>query len=230
MRKLMPLSEYFPLLLHWLWFGRWYVAIILLPFLSLFWITLVPAMPWLGNCKERDARWIGWLLQAVGFIIVAWGYNSDAKQNERLSLRRWLSQFPRPFFGRILESRAVAFGESNTFGRGMIVKSISSSLTLEERIAALETNMKTYFDEVTSQVADVRMQHSNLSNRFNEYSTSTTANIDGLKESIAESVSGRVQLNLFAVALFLIGITIATLSPEVAAFSGNEVSCSAPLF
>ncbi len=231
MREFEPASIYVRMLKNWLCAGRWYVAIGVVLFATITW-SIIPAIPLLETCKERDARWLGWLLQIVGFFIIAWGYVSDARKNGRLTPKRWLKQFPSPFAARVASGSMNASEDgSDTFSAGgFVTQSVTAFSTIEERLTALEANTKTYFDAIQVQIIEIKSKQSNLAGEFSELNSNMKVSTHSLSEKIDDSVSGKVQLNLFAVALFLVGITVATLSPEIASFVGETMSCSKSLF
>ena len=230
MSKLIPPSRYLRMLCAWIWLGKWYVAIILVVVATICWLAWVQPFGLLGHCKERDARWIGWLLQAAGFWIIAWGYNRDAKQQERLSPRRWFKQFPSFVAKRPAIASAGGFIELTGSARAIVINNTTTTSTIEERLAAFEANTKAYFNETSIQTSELRATLSCLRRDFDDHRNKMSNTVSGLGDRIVESVSGRVQLNLFAVALFLVGITLATLSPEIASGVGFDASCSQPLF
>ena len=229
MRKLVSPSKYLQMLWEWICLGKWYVLVILLSGMTVYWLILLPPFSFLGYCKEREARWLGWLLQVIGFLIIAWGYNSDAKQHERLRPLRWIAQFPKPFAGKIVSVSAVSIGLASGSARGMVIHNTANTSTIEERLAALEANAKAYYNETSIQTSELRKTLSELRRDFNDHRNKMSNTVGNLGERIVESVSGRVQLNLFAVVLFIIGISVATLSPELASYFGFEASCSQPL-
>ena len=230
MRKLLPPSQYLKMLSAWIWLGRWYAVTLLVLVATICWLAWVPPFGLLGDCKERDARWLGWLLQVIGFLIIALGYNRDAKQHERLSPRRWIAQFPRPFAGKIVSASASSISLAMGSARGMVIHNTTSTSSIEERLTALEANTKAYFNETSAQTSELRATLSGLRRDFDDHRNNMSNTVSSLGERIIESVSGRVQLNLFAVALFLVGISVATLSPELASLAGFDTSCANPLF
>ena len=156
--------------------------------------------------------------------------SSLRSRHERLRPWRWLKQFPSFVAKRPAIASAEGFIELTGSARGMAIHNTTTASTIEERLVALEANTKAYFNETTAQTSELRATLSGLRRDFDDHRNNMSNTVSTLGERIVESVSGRVQLNLFAVALFLVGIFVATLSPELASLAGFDTSCAKPLF
>lgn len=231
MARLRPPRAYFSLLRNWLWSGRWYVATILILVAATIGATSLPELDVFGKCREREARILGWLLQAIGFLILAQGYIADAETHHRLTPKAWLVNMPSIWVPPpiTLHANNILTGAA-VLGRVRITQAVGPEATETERIAALERNVSVLFSEVDQNSSEVFERIQKLRLEFDTLGTSLNTQITDVNSTMVNAVSGRVQLNLFAVALFLFGITVASLSPEIASMLGYPPSCAGALF
>lgn len=183
-------------------------------------------MPW---CKERDARILGLTLQLIGFVGLVLIYNRDAHKSEGISLQNWWRSQPnlrrKSVVAMTSAGNLTAKGTSTAYFPG----SLGPNTPIDARVRMLEQDLQALREQMAIEVTNLKygIQEANEIDRTNLNAIDTK--LETLKNETRLSTSSNATLNLVAVTFFLAGVTIATLSPELATILGHDMSCLAPL-
>lgn len=176
-------------------------------------------------CLERQFRLSGMVLQLLGVLVVAVGLRDTRRAFSDLPTTwKSIKQFwaRRPRFGphnRIVGASGIVVGSSSISARGTVRP--GPNATLEERIRKLQEQYERLFDEVGALTNETRSKYKELTTALkterNERTSADLRNRDQLKKAVAEGIP----LEVIGVVFFLLGITAATASPEIASWFGS---------
>jgi len=223
-------GEYLPKLFRHIVKGcvgvRWYVlgVALLASLLIFFWSN------WsMFGCIERDLRLSGLFLQLIGFIQVANGLRKKEKAYKKLGfierVKEYFANFP------IRKGRTVTVG----VGTGGVTaqSSVGAVGVVSRKNPTLEQRVKDNEEAVKQIKETTRKLEQFLSREMSRIDTKIAQNIGELKDQankiekqLEELMVGSIHVEWFGVALFIIGIALASASPEIASFLGHPRSCA----
>lgn len=216
------------------WFGRgwWYwLAVALL-------VAVIVLLVWnraLLDCKERDIRLFGLILQVLGFMIVVRGLHEVGRYFDKPSAmaqaRKYFSEFPLRRRDAIVGTGlGMAVGSSFARGRGRAIPAPGSSIEL--RVELLERTVTSLDSEVGQLDAAHHELKTNTEQALKKEAEERSRATAELKQSLDTAIAGGVYLERLGVGYFVIGIVLATAAPEIASLTwlGGEFSCSRSLW
>jgi hypothetical protein len=157
-----------------------------------------------GSCLERAIRLTGMVLQLFGVITVAMRLRAAQGQfhlpTTWVSVKAWLESFPqfRPQH-RVLTMSAVEAGDS--FGSARARVSAGPATPLDRRVALLEENYASLFDEVGNLDQEMKKNRQELSDALNAERAVRESADTRHEEQLKEAVVGQVHLDFAGVSL-----------------------------
>lgn len=213
-------------MLRWIWDGRPYLA---LPLVPLFIAALMFLMPPILECKERDARFLGLALQLYGFSKIVLLYNREAHRAGGNSFQNWWKNRPRLYRRSVHVVTGTGFSNGTSFASADAFVTAGPNASIKHRLQILEQGQTLLREQVAREVTKLRSDFQETSQSLRSANSDLEREFREVKRGSEASASHNARLNLSAVAFFLTGVAVATLSPEVATFLGYEMSCPNPL-
>jgi hypothetical protein len=170
---------------------------------------------------EARVRWMGLLLQVSGIITVIKGLSELRVQFDRPSLpssmHEWLRNRPRwneKKIGLIIAPSPAVAGTGACSAR--VFASVLQTATLEDRVATLEWNQKSHYNEI----GDIQNQlaqesHSRRRDSGSERSERITED-EKIKQRHESSAVGGLSLQYVSIFWLLLGTVLGTGSAEIA--------------
>jgi hypothetical protein len=227
--RTIPWCEYLPKLFRHIVKGcvgvKWYVfgAVLLVSLFTFFWSN------WSAfGCIEQDVRLAGWLLQLVGFIQVANGLRNTEKAFGKPSIlertKDYLSSFPT----RKARNVTVNLGtghfttQASVGGVGVVIR---NNPTLEQRVEDIENAVEQIKKTTGKLRRDLSHETSRIDTKINRNVSELKDQANKIEEQLEDLMVGSIHVEWFGVVLFIIGITLASASPELAWLFGHPRSC-----
>lgn len=222
-------GEYLPKLFRHIVKGcvgvRWYVlgALFLASLLIFFWSS------WsVFGCIEQDLRLSGWLLQLIGFIQVAKGLRAKETVLQKLGIIEQAKEYLANFPTRKVQNVTVGAGtgrvtvQSSVGAVGVVIR---NNPTLEQRIEDIENAVEKIKETTGKLGQDLSRETSRIDTKINRNMGELKDKANEIEQKLEELMVGSIHVEWFGVALFIIGITLASASPELASFLGHPRSC-----
>ena len=180
------------------------------------------------GCKERDIRWLGLLLQVLGFVVVARQLTTlrrlFRKPSFLLRITNYWGSFPSRYIKKIAVAANVVSGPATV--AGSISVKASANAPLEKRVELLE-----------SEIGGVKQNLSRVQTALSSHQTASRESMDQVREEIRtgiekleklmdQAVVGGIVLEWAGIIYFLAGIVLATGAPEISVLLGYTRQCS----
>jgi hypothetical protein len=182
----------------------------------------------LFSCREPTIRLVGLALQLAGFVIVAWELSQARKQFGRPTilggLVQWLARRPR--FGpkhEIIGVMGVSLGSDTAKARGRVLP--GPDTPLDERVAILQQQYESLFDEVGALDNKLDQNKAELSKRIDNEAAARQEADARNQQQLEEATVGGLHLDWVGVTLFVLGTITGSASVELSSFL--VASCSA---
>lgn len=177
------------------------------------------------ECNERFIRWIGLVLQLLGFVTVAWGLRNLLKEFKNLGfitvLQNYLDSFPlHPPKTHSREVRITV--QSSLSASGVVIRGDSIEAHVE--------HLKSEIERLDAKLGQVTAAQQETEERLVKQAAEYDKILKNLKDSLENLATGGIPLELCGVVCFVIGVFLATGSPEIASFFGYDFSCQKPFF
>lgn len=208
-------------LLRWLrnfavWFAKPRLAWLMLVVLLLAMVIIVRL-----RTDEQTIRITGMVLEIFGLGTVAWGVSQTRRRFGRPSIvaltRQWLGQIPRWPRNHVISLAGVASAGAVGSARGHAVYGVGPNPTIEERVDALEKNLKGLderFNQARNEIeAKVRKQSESIDE---ERRTRASAD-ENLRKTIEDTETGGLHLSAVGLVWLLVGLILSTIPEELAA-------------
>lgn len=177
------------------------------------------------ECQEKTFRLIGMSLQLGGVATVAKGLIDSGKRSKKLNFLEKIALFFKKFPRRSVSivtgwGRAVAPAHKGS-AKGIVLP--GPNTPLERRVELLEGITESLFSEVGILEGKLRAQSAELTLKMTEEVTNRKAEHKMLEEKIGEletelemAVTGNIHIEWLGVFFFIVGIILASASPELA--------------
>jgi len=200
--------------------------VISLLFRQLRWFTRFPYFPeilcllvaigiavWSKN--EVAIRWTGIVLQLFGVFEAAYGIRQTRKLFKRPTFgRQWLAERPRKLTP--ISGVGNAAGFSLVRSRGRARTGVPPGATIQQRLARLEQNYETIFDELGTETSVLRAKDAEIEEKLRSEEGERKTGDSTVSNQLAETAIGGLRLQFSGVMLLLAGIIMGTASPEIA--------------
>ena len=180
------------------------------------------------ECKELEIRWVGIVLQIIGFCLVGWQLIKISRQFGVPSflsrIATYWRKFPSPFNKNI--EHAVRISGTVSFNFDARVKAVSGPhATLEKRVNFLESEIKDIQGDLNKVNSTLNSQKDESRKSLEELRSDTTKDMKQIKELLNNAVVGEIHLDWIGFFYLLAGIVLASGAPEIAGMVGYEVGC-----
>ena len=180
------------------------------------------------ECKEREVRWAGIVLQIIGFCLVGWQL---IKISRKFGVPSFLSRiatywrrFPSPFKKNI--ELAVGFSGTMSGNFDARVKVVPGPhATLEKRVNILESEIKDLQGDLNKVNSTLNSQKDESKKSLEELRSDTAKEMKQIKELLNNAFVGEIHLDWIGFFYLLAGIVLASGAPEIAGMVGYEVGC-----
>jgi hypothetical protein len=178
------------------------------------------------SCLERYIRLSGMGLQLVGVILLGVGLRDTRRAFEDQpttwqGIKQWW--VGRPRFGPrhvTLEAGAAAIGIGGMTARARV--SPGPNASLEHRVALLEREYSSLFDEVGKLNEETKQKIGELSKALSAERSERQEADKSIKEQLKKAVAEGIPLGLVGVICFFVGIISTSASPEIASLPGGD--------
>ena len=221
-------GEYIPRLLRYIDRGcvgvRWYALVVVF----LVGILIFFRSRWsVFGCVEQDIRLSGWLLQLIGFIQVANGLRTTemafGKPSPLERLKAYFANFPaREVRSVTVNASGAAVATMSGHGAGVVVR---SNPTLEQRVEDIENAVDQLEKNTGKLRLDLSRETSRLDEKMSEVAGDFRERVNEIEERLEDLMIGTSHVEWFGVGLFVLGVTLASASPELASLLGHPSSC-----
>ena len=220
-------------------FGIWVLQIVawvirglrhIFPYLALVLIVLSIAYfdGSITECKEQDIRWIGLLLQLIGFVIVLRQLNSRLrlfrKPSFLLRMKKFIEKFPSRH-NKIFNLSSEAVSVTLSASRPELTINLSREASVEERIDVIEHEIKDVKKHLREMEELLGRNKAENQEEFDAVHGKIEAGHKELKRLIDEAVVGGVNMEWAGIVYFMVGIVLATISSEISLFLGHGRQC-----
>ncbi len=205
---------------------------------SAFWYLLLGVIlsavlftdPLFTDCKEREIRWVGLILQSTGFCFVAWQLNKLGKLFKLPSvisrIKKYVNKFPSLFNKDI--RLASDFSGVITAGSPKVEIHLKpgQNATLERRVKILENAVDGLRNNLNE--AHVTLSKYKTENKIalEKLRSDTTEELRKIERLINEAIVGEIQLDWIGIFYFVAGTILASGSPELTSLLGHQLRCA----
>lgn len=170
---------------------------------------------------EMWIRFAGMVLQLLGFTLAAWQLRSSAELFETKTLfakfkAHWKKK-PK-FNPRVVEIKGGAFASQNTFGSGTIYVNAKEGSSTEHRLKALEGNFAVLRKSHQDLQTTVNEKFTKAQNKHISLEASLNETKKQLDDKLTSAVADGLHLEWTALVFFIVGVVLATASPEISAW------------
>ena len=204
------------------WFWLWepllfYIAVLLVA------LPIIASFLW---PDKNVIRYAGLFLQLLGVGTVAWDILETRKFFDLLSIwkeahqrfRRWLCDRPKYRRGIVVEletGTGVGVGSSDI---KFVETKTSPDAAVEEKLQALEKNLEQIRDDLVRFQEGVDDQIAKLRQSFKQEEQTRVEKDQEIKDLLTDSETGRLHISMTGVMFLVLGITMSTISAELAEY------------
>jgi hypothetical protein len=184
-----------------------------------------------SNCVERKIRICGMVLQLLGAGTVIFSLLGAQRAFEDLLPLKRLRQLwsKRPRFSeqpRVISAAGLSAGVSGGGARMRV--DLSPDAALPDRVKMLEQKFNSLFDEVGALDAQLKAAKQKFSQDLQSEQRERKRGDQNTREQLKRAIAESLVVQLFGATLLIIGIIMATASPEIASYLGYSSVCSEP--
>jgi uncharacterized protein (TIGR04206 family) len=179
------------------------------------------------GCVEKDFRLLGMLLQLVGVLTVAKVLIDSGRLFKKPTFRERIAQYFKRFPRRHvpIHGSLSAQEEGHDIARVRVFVSPSPDTPLEKRVEMLEEKTKNLFSEVDELGEKIRAQSDGLALKITEEVTQRKAGQRAFEEQLESAIIGGSHVEWWGVIFFIVGIILASTSPELAGWLQSSGNC-----
>lgn len=178
--------------------------------------------------RENHIRLLGMVLQLVGFLFVAKGLRDSGALFEKLTVRESMALYFKSFPRRSVTNHIISaqgISASASFGSGRISVLPGPNTPLEKRVEMLEERTANLFSAVGELEGKLRAQSDELTLRITEERTEREAEHKAFGKKLERAVVGGIHAEWLGLIFFIVGIFLASASPELCGLLGNTGNC-----
>jgi hypothetical protein len=208
----------------WLWEGVWYY-ILIFSLVMVAWVFVKT----LHDCDEQRIRFAGLTLQILGFFSVSIGIYQISEQFGRPNLIQHIIEYFQRFPWRRLH-KVVIVGPARAGAAAPEIQArgriIPPGKSVEDQIEALRKEIDGVHKRVDDAEERINRDVKSLREEIRQKAQETGAQVDSTRQDLESTVAGSLDLELIGVILFVLGVSLSTASPELAASIGGN-TCAA---
>jgi hypothetical protein len=200
--------------------GRWLAAASLLWLLVAVLAAALFAAFWPAP-SEQNVRVAGWVLELCGLFTVAWGLRETRRHFERPSLSsialEWWNRRPRIRSKVVTATAAISLGAAMTSGRGYGWHGTSANATVEDRVLALEANVKDINERVNTALRELDQEVRVRSEDIKIERSKRETAIAEVHRKLETAETGGLHISAVGVVWLAVGLTMSTIPVELIA-------------
>lgn len=181
------------------------------------------------GCREQGIRILGMILQLLGFGGVAYGLRQASNLFQKTSsinkIKEYFKRFPSPK-NQTTHLRASNITSTSEVTSPRLTQTAGPKATLEYRIGLLETQSKEQNERVGDLEGELQNAKSKLKNTIDLEKEERVSGDIETKKMMAEAAVGGIHIEWYSLLCFVIGIILASASPEISSFFGHLSSCT----
>lgn len=191
---------------------------------SVFWLLVFVAVGALvvafgAEATEVRVRVTGWVLELLGLSTVAWGIRETRQMFGRpdvLALASaWLARYPKyPRYTGITGTIGTAEERDTAHAIGHVSKARAAP-TLEERVAALEVNLRATTNQVHHTQRDLSLEVHNRQAALNQERQTREQQDQELKHKLEAAETGGLHVSAVGLVWLALGLTLSTIPNEL---------------
>lgn len=171
--------------------------------------------------SEQRVRFAGWFLEICGLMTVAWGLRETRRQFGRpglgFLLRSWWDRRPR-FRARVVAgSASISLGAALASGRGYTWREAPKNASVEERLGALEANVKDVSDRVNAALRELDEEVRSRADALKSERSQRERAIADLQTKMESVETGGLSLSAIGLVWLAVGLTMTTVPAELIA-------------
>lgn len=171
--------------------------------------------------SEQSVRVAGWFLELCGLFTVAWGLRETRRQFGRPGLgsllRAWWSRRPR-LGGKVVTASAVgSLGAMTASGRAYVLRGIPDNATVEERLLALEANVKDVSDRANTALRELDQEVRTRTEDVRTERSERQRAIEEAQRKMEAVETGGLNLSAVGIVWLAVGLTMSTIPVELLA-------------
>lgn len=171
------------------------------------------------GADEATVRITGLVLQILGIGTVAWGIHETRTFFGHPSvlsiLRGWLSRFP-PLGGRVITASAnIAVMSLTGKARGFASASASLNASVEERMSALEENLRRVHDRISQIQNEMDQEFRKLAEGLSQEKSLRMRDEQEILKKLEGTATGGLHISAIGVSWLLVGVTMSTIPSEL---------------
>lgn len=169
---------------------------------------------------EPEVRITGMLLQILGIGTVAWGIRETRALFGRPTLmaqfRAWLHRFP-VYGGRVVSASAnITVPGASLHARGYVSTAARSNVSVEERIDALEKNVKLITERIDETQSEMDQRFRSHADLLKQEEHARAREDQAIGEKLEATETGGLQISAMGALWLFVGVTLSTAAPEIA--------------
>ena len=184
-----------------------------------------------ANCKERDIRWVGLLLQIAGFTIVVLQLDTRRRLFRKPSffsrIRDYWKSFPSPFVKTVNISMHASAGAPSM--SVTLRTKPGPNTTLERRIEILESEIEKLRQHLRKTDRTLSDYKAESKRSFDEVREEVSSGDNKLEQLMDEAIVGGINLEWVGVVYFITGIFLATAASDISVHLGYVGQCNLPV-
>ncbi len=183
---------------------------------------------YIPGCREIGIRWVGAILQLIGFGTVGWGLWKAERQFGRPTLLKrikgFFAEFPK-WRVKVVTGHMSAIEGADFFGHARASVWPAPNMPHDEQLKMIWANLRG-LDRVVSETETNLLKAKNeLGEQIKERYNELKAGEAQIKGQLEEAFVGGIHIEWWAVILFCVGVALASTSPEIAYLLGFPPGC-----
>ena len=171
--------------------------------------------------SERSVRVAGWVLELCGLFTVAWGLRETRRHFDRPSLPsialEWWNRRPRIRSTVVTGSALVSLGAATASVRGYGWHETSANSTVEDRVLALEANVKDINERVNTALHELDQEVRARSEDMKLERSKRETAIEEVHRKLETAETGGLHISVVGVVWLAVGLTMSTIPVELIA-------------
>ena len=183
------------------------------------------------NGKEQDIRWNGLLLQIIGFVIVLRQLNARLrlfrKPSFLLRMKDFFEDFP-SIHNKIFNVSVDPITLTVNISKPEVNIDLDSDAPVEKRIKVLEGEIRNVKQRLRETETSLSNHKAESKGALVEVRQQIDSSHNEIKQLMDEAVVGGINLEWVGIVYFILGIVLATTSPEISYYLGYAELCNIP--
>lgn len=181
------------------------------------------------QCAEQHLRAVGLLFQIAGFLLVAVNFSRLLKLFEKPSVFAQISLYFKNFPSLRAEqyfANANPINVNMSAGTPMVRAKLGPGSSIQQRVQELEARMDSAEDEIGEIHQIIDGVRSDTRNSIKELKTRNEQSNKRTNDLVEQAIAGGMHSNWVGIYCFVVGVSLATMAPEVSSLLGTTNTCT----